>query len=432
MDLRILPPDEILQARITLPLSKSVSNRALIISALTPGSPAPSAVAECRDTDAMLAALSSSSSEINIGAAGTAMRFLTAFFAAAPDHRGLTIILDGTERMRRRPIGPLVDALRALGAEIEYAGEEGFPPLRITGRELRGGKIDIPADVSSQYISALLMIAPVMTDGMTLTLTGRIMSEPYIRMTLAMMTRCGAEAEMRGNVITVAPRGYTPGASLPAEADWSAAAFWYEIDALTAGWVTLAGGLAPDSIQGDRAAAKLFERFGVTTSFDDLDDPEADAELSANPELAPRFDADLSANPDLAQALIVTAAMLGLPFNVSGLASLRIKETDRIEALRRELLKVGVVVEIEETGFADTADIVMSWDGTRRPIFELPVFDTYDDHRMAMALAPAAIYIPGIIIRQAEVVEKSYPGFWDDLRSAGFTLEEVEPQQTAD
>lgn len=422
MNLRITPPDDILQARTLLPLSKSISNRALAISAFTPSAATPISLARCDDTDVMAAALADpAASEINIGAAGTAMRFLTAFYAAT--ERTAPVRLDGSERMRRRPIGPLVDALRSLGASIEYAGEEGYPPLVITGRRLPGGAITVPASISSQYISALLMAAPTMTRGLTLTLEGEIMSMPYIRMTLEMMTRAGAAVAMNGQVITVEPHPYSPTAEQAPEADWSAAAFWYELVALSAGWVTLEGGLVRPraSIQGDAAAEKIFGRLGVTTQWDDLEEG-GDCELSGNPDADARLDTDLRETPDLTQPIVVTCAMLGIPFSISGLDSLRIKETDRLEALRRELLKIGVAVEIREDILTG---LTMSWDGARKPVFEVPAFDTYEDHRMAMAFAPVAVMVPGIVIRNAEVVAKSYPEFWEHLAAAGFTIEEA-------
>lgn len=420
MDYRITPPEDILETRVDLPLSKSISNRALIINALTPGAAPLEAVAECDDTSVMKAALSSGSSDVNIGAAGTAMRFLTAYFAAT--ERCAPMTLDGSERMRCRPIGPLVDALRSCGASVEYVGKEGFPPLRISGRRLAGGDVSIPASVSSQYISALLMIAPVMERGLRLKLEGEISSLPYIRMTVAMMRERGAQVEFdeRLGVITVAAGGYDSSLPLEAEADWSAAAFWYEIEALTAGWITFAGGLREKSLQGDAAARDIFMRLGVTTSFEDVE--AGDAEISANPDADARLDLDMRNTPDLAQAVIVTCAMLGTPFSICGLDSLRIKETDRMEALRRELLKVGVSVDIHTDILKG---LTMSWEGRRSPIAEVPFFDTYDDHRMAMALAPVAVFLPGIVVRDAQVVAKSYPGYWDALRAAGFTLEEV-------
>lgn len=410
MNLRLLPPDEFLQARLTLPLSKSMSARALIINALTPGAPALTRVAECDDTDAMMHALSDLSvPEVNVGAAGTTMRFLTAFYASRPGH---DVMLDGSERMRRRPIGVLVDALRALGADIEYSGEEGYPPLHIRGRRLNGGKLTLDASVSSQFISALLMVAPTMKEGLELTLDGEIVSRPYILMTLKMMADAGIDCELYRETATVRPGEYAlPSASSGIEGDWSAAAAWYEITALSGGMVTI-DNLVKDSCQGDRVAATIYSRLGVDTDFEG---EEGGTDLCANPDADARADIDFSECPDLAQCVTVTCAMLGFPFRFTGLATLSIKETDRIEALRRELAKVGVMVNVDGPG-------IISWDGRRMPITELPVFDTYDDHRMAMCLAPVALYIPGIIIRDAEVVSKSYPGFWDDLREAGFTI----------
>lgn len=247
------------------------------------------------------------------------------------------------------------------------------------------------------------------------------MSLPYIKMTLSLMEQRGADVDMEGNVITVRPGSYDATAPLTPEADWSAASFWYEITALTGGWVTVDGDnlAAPGrSLQGDSACEAIFGRLGVTTTRD-----EGMTELSANPDADARFDTDMRATPDLVQPVVVTCAMLGIPFTISGLDSLRIKETDRLDALSRELTKIGVRVEI-------TPDLLhgltMSWDGRRHPMIETPEFDTYEDHRMAMSLAPVAAYIPGIVIRDAGVVSKSYPGYWDALREAGFTIEETD------
>ncbi len=408
MNLRIFPPDELLEADITLPLSKSITNRALIINALTPGAEPLGDMASCDDSQAMIAALSSADTAINIGAAGTTMRFLTAFYASQP---GRQVTLDGSERMRHRPIGILVEALRSLGADIAYRGEEGFPPLAINGRQLEGGELTIEANVSSQYISALLMIAPTMAKGLKLRLMGDVASRPYIAMTLGLMKHWGVECQWEGDVITVPSASYRP-AAFSVEADWSAASYWYEIEALTSGWVTLRG-LQEKSLQGDSALAQIYTKLGVDTSFQP-DEGEGVA-LSANPDQAPRLEVDLAETPDIAQSIIATCAMLGVPFRITGLASLKIKETDRLEAMRRELLKVGVVMTIEE-------DSIASWDGRRRPIMEMPVFDTYEDHRMAMALAPVSLYVPGVVINNVEVVAKSYPEFWQHLIDAGFKL----------
>ena len=340
------------------------------------------------------------------------MRFMCALCAAT---EGADCLLTGSERMLRRPIGPLVETLRSLGADIAYEGADGFPPLRIKGRRLTGGEAEIDGGTSSQFISALMMVAPLMSAPLKIRLLGDVSSRPYIAMTAEMMRRRGVDVEMDHDSVTVpcAPYRYRSPED-DDEADWSAAAFWYEIAALTAGWVTIPG-LRQRSLQGDSASAELFERLGVLTEYGD-----EGAELSATPDLYSRFDADLSDMPDAVPALAVTAAMAGIPFRISGIGSLHDKECDRIEALIAELAKLGMLAETEEYG------TVLSWDGSRRPISELPVFDTYGDHRMAMALAPVAVFVPGIVIRDAGVVAKSYPGFWDDLRRAGFTVEDAE------
>lgn len=415
MNYRIFPPDELIETRISLPLSKSISNRALIINALIPGSSPLEEVAKCDDTDVMVKALSEPEAEgVDIGAAGTAMRFLTAYYAAT-EHGEKTI--DGSERMRERPIGVLVDALRQLGADIEYAGKEGFPPLRIKGRRLAGGELTIASDVSSQYISALLMVAPVMERGLKLILTGETISRPYINMTVSMMERAGAQVETDGNTITVEPGGYHTNTQETIEADWSAASYWFEIEALSSGFITL-DNLSEQSLQGDSKIARYFAQLGVTTEFDAENNC---AELMANPDQAPRVVLDMTDTPDVAQTVAVTCAMLGIPFELSGLASLHIKETDRIAALAKELLKVGVMLDTQRNDG-------ISWDGRRRPVAEMPEFDTYADHRMAMAFAPVALYIPGICIRDAEVVSKSYPDFWKDLAHAGFIIADADAE----
>ncbi len=415
MDYRVYPPEELIEEGVVaLPLSKSISNRALILAALTEGAPRPEPLSDCADTKALADALSSGiTGEINIGGAGTAMRFLTAYYAATP---GADILLDGDTRMRQRPIGQLVDALRACGAEIGYAAEEGFPPLRIKGKRLKGGRVTVDATVSSQFVSALLMIAPTMEDGLTLDLDGEPVSLPYILLTLGMMEDREAAVDREPLSISVEPGHYRAINTADAEADWSAAAFFYEITALTAGWITLKG-LRTDSRQGDRRAAEYFERLGVITA--PSEDSDNAVELTPSPDLFGRLDADLSDTPDLAPALIVTAAMLGVPFRVTGLQSLGIKECDRLQALVEELDKIGATLE-------KIRDFGLEWDGKRHPITELPAFDTRGDHRIAMALAPVAAYIPGIIIRGAESVEKSYPGYWETLRSLGFTLEQAQ------
>ena len=414
MDYKIYPPEELTEGTVKLPLSKSESNRALIISALTPGAELPRQVADCDDTDVMLAALERTAGPVNVGAAGTAMRFLTAFYAVTP---GCQVTLDGSERMRQRPIGALVDALRALGADIEYLSKEGFPPLAVRGRMLEGGEVEIPASVSSQFISALLMVGPTMEKGLKLHLKGRIISRPYIYMTLEMMTQAGASVDFDENnqVVTVNPVRYSRPLP-PVEADWSAASYWFEIAAISAEPVSLEG-LRRKSLQGDSAVSRLFMVTGLEASWgsDGL------LNLQLTPDAGDRLELDLTDTPDLTQTLAVTCCMLGLPFRFNGVESLKIKETDRLAALQMELSKLGFILEVEDPG-------TLLWRGARYEPEgeELEPIRTYDDHRMAMAFAPAAIFFPGLQINNCEVVSKSYPRFWSDLRAAGFTLEEVE------
>ena len=416
MDLQIFPPEDgFPQAAVSLPLSKSISNRALITNAPTPNAAPLSEVAICDDTEAIVRALADpTATEINIGAAGTSMRFLTAFYAAKAD--GRTRVLDGSERMRRRPIGKLVDALRQCGAEIDYAGEEGFPPLRITGRQLTGGKIALSADTSSQFVSALLMTGPLMEQGLELTLEGEIVSRPYIDMTLALMKNSGVECTVLhdGRTISVPHCDYTP-TDIEVEADWSAASYWFEIEALSYGDIRLEG-LHRKSLQGDSRVAEIFATFGIES---DWEENPGELTLQPTPDIASRLELDMSDVPDLAQTVAVTCCMTGIPFRLTGLQTLKIKETDRLEALCTELRKLSFMVEAD--------DSELGWPGIRiaQPSQEgLPAFDTYNDHRMAMAFAPIALFVPGIVIRDAEVVSKSYPDYWKHLAEAGFRIEE--------
>lgn len=400
-----------LRVRIELPSSKSLSNRALCITALIPSSSQPHNLSECDDTDAVRRALLSLSGTKDVGAAGTAMRFLTAYFAASPD---ADVLLTGTARMLQRPIGALVDALNSLGANIKYVGTEGFPPLKIIGKALRGGEVSPPGNISSQYISALLMVAPTMRKGLRLNLRGNILSRPYIDMTLGVMRRYGAKAEWIGDhSLEVAPVPYKP-TSMTIENDWSAASYWYEMVALSPdpdAHVELCG-LEKDSLQGDSRVAQLFEPLGVKTIFN----PNGINLTKAN-RSAGMFEADLKGQPDLAQTIVTTCALLAIPFRISGLSNLRIKETDRIEALRRELSKLSVDVREEQPG-------VLSSQGHMPAAFPSKTIciDTYNDHRMAMAFAPCCNVTGVITIKDPSVVTKSYPGYWSDLEKAGFKI----------
>ena len=404
-------------ATIKLPASKSISNRALIIHALSHGNIMPRNLSDCDDTEVMVNALRDMPQTIDIKAAGTAMRFLTAFLSVAD---GEEHIITGTERMKHRPIGILVDALRYLGADITYVGEEGFPPLLIKGKPLDGGHIEIKGNVSSQYISALLMIGPVLNNGLELKMTDGIASRPYIDLTLWMMREFGADADWSEvDTVKVNPTPYVQ-RDYFIENDWSASSYWYEMLALLgdAEATFSLDGLMDGSKQGDSVVRYIFSLLGIKSAFRNKGDevPTTVSIQQKLPCMLPRLDYDFSSSPDLAQTVVVACALKDIPFRFTGLASLKIKETDRIEALKTELRKLGYVLH-------DTGGDTLSWDGSRcEPTME--PLDTYEDHRMAMAFAPAAIKFPGLRINDPEVVSKSYPAFWDDLRHAGFTIDE--------
>lgn len=410
MNYSIIAPRRI-EGEIDLPASKSISNRVLLLNALcaTPGR--LSNLAQCDDTDAVLSALAQpDASEVNIGAAGTAMRFLTAYFAT---REGREVVIDGTERMRQRPIRVLVDALRQLGADIEYVKAEGYPPLKITGKRLHGGALTVSGSVSSQYITAILLIAPVI-GGIALTIEGEIMSRPYIDMTLALMARYGVKAEWRDNVIHV-PAGEYTALDFTVEADWSAASYWWAMQAIVPQSRITLKGLEPQSLQGDSRIAELMSQMGVTGNWCGR---YLDLRSNGGVGYCCSTFADLSGTPDIAQTLVVMLCLMGRPFRITGLRTLRIKETDRLEALRIELRKLGYVVKVE-------GDDAISWHFETTAAEASPHICTYHDHRMAMAFAPAAIRFPGLIIDDAQVVSKSYPLFWEHLRQAGFKIEEV-------
>ena len=406
-----------LEATISLPASKSISNRALIIYALSGGKNMPSNLSDCDDTEVIINALRNMPKEIDIKAAGTAMRFMTAYLSVMEG----THILTGTERMKHRPISILVDALRKLGANIEYVGTEGYPPLRITGQSLNGGLLEIPGNVSSQYISALLMIAPMLKEGMTLHLLGDIISRPYIDLTLWMMGEFGADAEWFSNdTIVVKPQPYKS-RDYFIESDWSGASYWYEMMALCAdkrSEVKLTG-LMDGSKQGDSTTRYIFSLLGVKTQFESKQAGIAQTvTLKQNGRCVPKLEYDFINSPDLAQTFVVTCAAKGIPFHFKGLSTLKIKETDRIEALKTEMRKLGYVLQ-------DHNNSELIWDGERcDPSFEQGI-DTYEDHRMALAFAPYALLHDKLIINNPQVVTKSYPHYWEDLRLAGFTIEEL-------
>ena len=406
---------QVLNQTIKLPASKSISNRALIIHALSGGAILPNNLSDCDDTTVIIDALQNNPHEINIKAAGTAMRFMTAFLSVKD---GEEHVLTGTERMKHRPIGVLVDALRHLGADIKYAGEEGFPPLRIKGRKLEGGLLEVPGNISSQYISALLMIGPTLKNGLTLRLTGDVISRPYIDLTLWTMREFGADADWSDfETISVAPKPYKE-RNYYIENDWSAASYWYEMMALSThedDEIRLEG-LMDGSKQGDSSVRYIFSLLGVKSTFESRKEGvPTTVTLRHTNRCVPRLEYDFVNSPDLAQTFVVCCALKNVHFHFTGLSTLKIKETDRIEAMKKEMRKLGYVIH-------DKNNSELIWDGERcMPEIEGGI-DTYEDHRMALSFAPASLCIEGLSINNPQVVTKSYPHFWEDIKSCGFEV----------
>jgi 3-phosphoshikimate 1-carboxyvinyltransferase len=410
MHLTLSHPTGKLSGSLSLAGSKSISNRVLIIRALC-GTDFPiDRLANAKDTQLLESLLQHDGQLRDAGAAGTTYRFMTAYLSMLPG----TQVLTGTERMKERPIGVLVEALRAIGADIEYLEKPGFPPLRIGPPHNLGASaaLSISAGTSSQYISALLMIAPVLPGGLTLYLDGKIVSRPYIEMTLRLMEYFGVRHTWQDRAIHVPPQTYQA-RPFTVEADWSAASYYYAMAALSQSADLFLEGLFANSLQGDAILPDLYEPLGVYTRF---------AEngiwiTKAGERKAKSFDYDFLRCPDLAQTLAVTCAGMGMPGAFRGVETLRIKETDRIEALRQELGKMEVAVRAfdDEKGGGFTVDGLAAWD-------EPPVIHTYEDHRMAMAFAPLAL-LGALRVADPEVVVKSYPDFWEDLKKLGFRLD---------
>ena len=406
---------QVLNQTIKLPASKSISNRALIIHALSGGAILPDNLSDCDDTTVIINALQNNPHEINIKAAGTAMRFMTAFLSVKD---GEEHVLTGTERMKHRPIGVLVDALRHLGADISYVGDEGFPPLRIKGRKLEGGLLEVPGNISSQYISALLMIGPTLKNGLTLRLTGDVISRPYIDLTLWTMREFGADADWSDfETISVAPKPYKE-RTYYIENDWSAASYWYEMIALSThedDEIRLEG-LMDGSKQGDSSVRYIFSLLGVKSTFESREEGvPTTVTLRHTNRCVPRLEYDFVNSPDLAQTFVVCCALKNVHFHFTGLSTLKIKETDRIEAMKKEMRKLGYVIH-------DKNNSELIWDGERCMPEIKGGIDTYEDHRMALSFAPASLCIDGLKMNNPQVVTKSYPHFWEDIKSAGFEV----------
>lgn len=416
------------QGTVQLTGSKSECNRALIIEALSKGRVKVENISDAADTVTLADILHSVGSEqlavssneknlqtvnselqtVNIGPAGTAMRFLTAYFTLQQEE----VILTGSERMKQRPIGILVDALRKLGAEISYVENEGFPPIKIAGNLLQvTNRIQIKGNISSQYITALLLIASRLPQGLELEIEGELTSRPYVEMTLAMLKQVGIQHNWNGNIISIDHQEFQQ-TSIWVEPDWSAASYWYAMAALSDEANLFLPGLTSYSLQGDSVIGEIMANFGITSQFKD-----GGVYLTKETEAISKDFFDLKSCPDLAQTVVVVCAALGHNASFTGLETLKIKETDRIAALQNELAKIGVkLLEDNETYTLDCSG---------KFIPEKVLFHTYDDHRMAMAFAPLAILIPEVEFEDAMVVEKSYPAFWADLEKVGFVTEEV-------
>lgn len=405
------------QSKITITGSKSESNRLLLLQALYPSINIEN-LSNSDDSVLMQKALKSSENVIDIHHAGTAMRFLTAFFATQQNRE---VVLTGSNRMQERPIQTLVEALNKLGADINYEKNEGFPPLRIRGKALSRHQVTLMANISSQYISALLLIAPKLKNGLELTLDGEITSLPYIQMTLTLLSQIGVEFSFIGNVITVKPttNNQQP-TTIIVESDWSSASYFYSMVAMSAvGTEIILSSYKKNSLQGDAVLAEIYEQFGVATSFLNNSISIKKSSIVNN---SISIELDLSKAPDIAQTIAVTCLGLGLECHLTGLHTLKIKETDRLEALKTEIEKFGSKIEITANSLHLKSNTLFLQEANSLPLEGLgEAIATYNDHRMAMAFAPLALKVP-IEIKDASVVSKSYPSFWNDLKAIGFKL----------
>ncbi|WP_424493326.1 3-phosphoshikimate 1-carboxyvinyltransferase [Salinimicrobium sp. GXAS 041] len=407
MDLQLSRTREAVVGNLNITGSKSESNRLLILQALYPNLEIEN-LSNSDDSKVLLKALSSEEKTVDIHHAGTAMRFLTAYFAAGKKE----VILTGSERMQQRPIKILVEALHALGADIEYIKEEGFPPLRIKGKEMTGSKVSLQANVSSQYISALMLIAPSLPNGLEIELEGKVTSVPYILMTLSLLKNAGFAGVFQDNIIKIDPCGTIPRTTLTVESDWSSASYFYSIAALSDNAEIVLRSYKKTSHQGDAVVADIYEKIGVLTAFS----KDRVTLLKTGKDLPEFLELDLSDSPDLAQTIAVTCFGLGITCYLTGLHTLKIKETDRLLALKTEIRKMGGKVKITE----DSLKLFSAGE-----IKQDVAIATYNDHRMAMAFAPLVLKVP-LKIMDAEVVSKSYPTFWEDLEKLNFSCSRQE------
>lgn len=403
----IITPPKSVQTTIQLPASKSISNRALILNALSLSTAPIKNLSDCEDTQVIIDAFNSNTNQFDVKAAGTAMRFLTAFLAGMDGNW----IIGGSKRMHERPIHPLVETLIALGADIEYIEKDGYPPLNIKGKKIKGGEVYLSGNISSQFISALLMVGPIMENGLIIHIENEIVSKPYIQLTIGLMAKYGVKVNWEGNTISVKQQKYKP-VEITVESDWSAASYWYEIASLIPGSEITLKGLTKESLQGDSNVVNLFTDMGVTTEF------ESDGIIIRSiKKRTKKFFHNFVNEPDLVQTFAAACCFKNTHFLFSGIQSLKIKETDRVQAMINEFKKLGYVLKENEIG-------MLEWDGERCEPVVNPSIDTYDDHRMAMSFTPGAIALGSININDPHVVSKSYPQFWNDLKHAGFKIEE--------
>jgi 3-phosphoshikimate 1-carboxyvinyltransferase len=395
--LKINKIEKIVSGKVQITGSKSETNRLLILQQFYPNLTIEN-VSNSDDSILMKNALESLSNEINIGHAGTAMRFLTAYFSVKENSE---IILTGSHRMKERPIKILVDALISLGADIKYVENEGFPPLKITGKKLTKSFVEIEGNVSSQYISALLLIAPTLENGLQLKFKGDVTSVPYIKMTLQLLEEIGITYSWENNLITIHPKSIISSKTIVVESDWSSASYYYSLCALSSNSKITLTSYKQTSLQGDAVLAKIYEHFGVETTFGENSITLRNKEISD----INLLNLNLISAPDIAQTIVVTCFGLGIECFLTGLHTLKIKETDRLVALKTEIEKLGGEVEITD----ETLHLKKS-----SKIKENISIATYHDHRMAMAFAPLALKVP-IVIEDADVVSKSYPTFWTDF-----------------
>lgn len=396
-----------LQAQIAVTGSKSETNRLLLLQALFPNITLAN-TSNSDDSEVMQKALKGNEEIVDIHHAGTAMRFLTAYFAV---NEGREVVLTGSSRMQERPIKVLVEALGQLGAQISYEKEVGYPPIRIKGQKITASKVNIPANVSSQYISALLLVAPKLENGIELTLVGEITSVPYIKMTLALLNDLDIQTSFEGNVIKVYPKQKVDSKEMTVESDWSSASYFFSLVALSEQASISLTSYKETSLQGDSALVEIYKKMGVETQFEG-----SKMTLRKQSNFVPQdLNFDLNNTPDIAQTIVVTCLGLGIGCHLTGLHTLKIKETDRLEALRIELTKLGANISVTN----DSLTLVASGN-----INHNVKIATYNDHRMAMAFAPLALKVP-IIIENAEVVSKSYPDFWEDLKNLDFQISEI-------